>query len=257
VNWRPATPADTEALLQLSREPMPGNIQLVWGFRTLAAPPGCSDLRVFLAETNGQPLALAMTWVWPGGARYLASLRLSSAMRGRPGREHWTQGYRDVLDGTDFAWTSIGRDNLPARRLLERGASWLPRYVPRLDLTTWFLPLPRGTGHTPGAELAARGLTPRPHRHAAIVGGHGFSYAIARALRLLPPPGQELRLLSATTPVSTRDLRGYDGLLVVFPADKAPHPPFRCGTWHSTIYQVQWNPDLPPAPLPALEAAWL
>lgn len=257
MNWRPATPADTEAILQLSRTAMPGALRLVWGFRELRAPPGCSDLRVFLAEREGVLLATAMTWAWPDGSRYLAGLRFSEAMNGRPGREHWTQGYRDVLQDCAFAWTSIGRDNQTARRLLERGASWLPVYLPRMELTTCFLPLRGGGGITPASELQARGLVPLTHRYAALAGGSGGLYRMARCLHLLPPPGRPLRLLAAAEPVCTRGLLGYDGLILVYPRGTAPRLPLRRATWHSTLYQVHWAPGPPPAPLPKLQGAWL
>ena len=257
MNWRPATPADTGAILQLSREPMPGPLKLVWGMRDLTAPPGCSNLRVFVAEKGGELLAIAMTWAWPDGSRYLAGLRFSPAMQGRPGRRHWARGYQDVLEGVDVAWTSIGRDNAIARRLLERGASWLPTYRPRVELRTCFIPLRRGKGKTSEAELRARELTPLSHRHAALAGGKGFAYHLARTLRLLPPAGQELCLLAAPRPVSTRGVRGYDGLILVHPADQAPRPPLRHAIWHSTLYQVHWDPGLPDAPLPDIQGAWL
>lgn len=257
MNWRPATQADIGEILRLSREPMPGPLKLVWGFSALQAPPGCSDLRVFIAEKEGLLLATAMTWALPDGSRYLAGLRFSPAMTGRPGREHWTRGYRDVLEGVDFAWTSIGRDNHTARRLLERGARWLPAYLPRQELTTCFLPLQRGAGQTPEEELRARDLTPLPHRYAALADISGPLHRLARLFRLLPSPGRELKLLAAPRPVSTRGLRGYDGLILVYPAERPPKLPLRHATWHSILYQVHWNPAQPSVPLPHLHAAWL
>lgn len=256
--WRPITPAGTESVLRLTREPMPGSLQLVWGLRKLCAPPGCRDLRVYVVEAEGEVVATAMTWVWPDGGRYLGGLRFSSSMRGRPGRDLWKQGYQEAMKGVDFAWTSIGRDNQNTRRLLERNADWLPTYLPRLELSTGYIPLRRGYGRTSEAELGKRGLIPLTHRHAALSGGSGLYYHLARLCRLVPPVGKELQLLAATQPLATKDLRGYDGLIIVYPtATPPPGLPRLRATWHSTLYQVQWDRDVPLAPLPQIHGAWL
>lgn len=256
MKWRPAEAADTEQILRLHRRPMPGKVSLVWGLTELTAPPGCSNLRVFVVEEAGEVFATAMTWDWLNGDRYLAGLRFSEGMSSRPGRRMWTRGYREVLDGVDFAWTSVGRDNAPARRLLERGASWLPVYTPRLQVRSWFRPLRRGKGRTPDEELQARGLTPLSHRLMILHSG-GRLARFARVLGCLPPAGEPLRLLYAPQSVPTRDLRGFDGLIRVFPADQAPRTPPGCGVWDSILYQVHWNPACAPASIPAFEGAWL
>ncbi len=256
--WRPATSADTAAILRLTRVPMPGPLQLVWGLTDLVPPPGCSQLQVYVVEAEGDLHACAMTWAWPDGSRYLSGLRVSAALHSRPQRQLWQRAYRDVLAGTDFAWTSIGRDNHSARRLLERGLEWLPEYRPRCELVTCYIPLRRGTGLTPDTELASRELVPLVHRHAALVGGSGAAYRMARIFRLLPPPGQTLRLLAAARPVPTADVRGYDGLIMVFPANqKRPRMPLRHATWRTRLYQVQWDRDLASAPIPVIHGAWL
>lgn len=237
---------------------MSGSLRLIWGWRELSSPPVCSDLRVYVVEAEREILATAMTWAWPDGSRYLGGLRFSKAMRGRPGRELWRQGYQEAMDGVEYAWTSIGRDNQTARRLLERKAPWLPTYLPRLELSTVYIPLRRGHGQTSEAELEERGLVPLTHRHAALSDGSGLHYHLARICRLVPPAGRELRLLAATQQVATADLCGYDGLIIVYPtATPPPGLPRLRAAWYSTLYQVQWDRNVPLVPIPGIHGAWL
>ena len=76
--WRPARAEDSSAILSISREPMNGKIQLVWGLDKLEAPRTCNDLQVFVIEDDGKVQATAFSWLWPSGDRYLSGLRFAA-----------------------------------------------------------------------------------------------------------------------------------------------------------------------------------
>jgi len=276
--WRACTPADTDAVLRLTREPMGGKIRLAWGLERLESPPDCEHLRAYLVEDRDAVVACAMSWDWPGGHRYLGGLRFADDYRARPRPKFWKQAFETLLDGTDHAWTCIGAGNTRARRLLESGASWLPTYYPRQTVTTWFIPLPQTRRN--GAPPATRDTDPvRPldWRHAAIAAGGGAAYRFGRLLFAagmpgVPPPYRRIRLAefrpapeadARSVRAQLEAARGYDALIVVLPDDSREASVFRraaprfAWTWRSTLYSVNRNAGGPLPQVPNWRGSWL
>lgn len=285
--FREATPADHPALLRLSRIPMPGNIQMIWGLQRMEPPPECGNLRAFVLDHSGEVLATSMCWDWPDGQRYLGGLRLHPQLRGRVPRSFWTQGYEAGLDGTAHAWTCIGAENTPARRLLlsshnpSRNPScthrraWLPCYSPRQELRSWFVPLPARNrrGKLTETESTGMGLRPDDRRYAAVHTGYGPQYRLARLSHLLglpglPRPHHRIRIAHAEMPPEDfapcrRRAKGLDGLIITVPGGGALAErwrqvvPFYASVWDSTLYSVHWDPDAPLPAIPAWKGSWL
>lgn len=280
MNWRAChDPNEREQVLRLTREPMGGKVKLVWGLETLRCPPECEHLRVYAIETQSGITGCAMAWDWPGGQRYLNGLRFGSAMSSRPRPRFWKAAFESLLEGTDHGWTSIGRENERARRVLESDASWLPRYSPRQAVTTWFVPLPRVQAETPASDALDRqlGITPLDWRHVAVASGSGLAYRVGRCLHCLgrpgiAGPGQGLRIGDYRPPpgASSRVVRsqvaaaiGYDGLIVVLPEDSEAALTWRAAAprlvwkWHSTLYSLSWQRKAPLPPVPEWKGFWL
>jgi hypothetical protein len=266
--WREATSLDHPAVLTLSRVPMPGKIRMIWGLERVEAPPECGNLRVFVLEKESEVFGTAMIWDWPGGHRYLGGLRFSPRLTGRPPRSLWTRGYEAGLAGCEHAWTCIGSENTPARRLLLSGRRWLPRYTPRQEIRSWFIPL--STRHRRGNFVVpahrAGELQTDDRRFAAIASGCGPAFCLGRlshtlGLPGLPPPGRRLRIAHVGMDPeqftrSLRGLKGLDGLIVVVPKDSSLARrwktviPRHAAIWDSTLYSVTWAPDRPLPEIP-------
>jgi len=277
--WRPCTPADEAAVLRLTREPMAGRIRLAWGLDQLRCPPECDRLRTYVVEDEGRVVACAMAWDWPGGQRYLSGLRFAPDFHRRPRPAFWRRAFETLLDGAGHAWTSIGKTNRRARRLLESGASWLPGYIPRQPLTTWFIPLARHRRRAdPSTDLDLElGVEPLSWRHAEIVAGDGAAYRTGRLLDAfglpgVPTPGRPMRLAefqpradacASSIRRRLRAARGHDGLVVVLPdgTARARHfreaAPWLAWTWHSTLFSVVTDRNSPLPEIPDWKGAWL
>jgi hypothetical protein len=278
---RDAVPGDTPAVLELSRLPMPGKISLIWGLHSLSPPPECGNLHTVVVERDGKVAAAAMRWDWPNGDRYLGGLRLGPELRGRLPRPLWTRGYEAGLEGVEHAWTSIGAENLPARRLLVDSSgsrthrSGLPCYTPRQEIRSWFVPLSgrHRRKRADAAESLLTGLCPDDHRYAAVAAGGGLLYGLARltyslGLPGLPPPGKRIRIAHADMPPeqfasARRNVNGLDGLIITTPKDCALAEQWRsilpryAVAWDSTLYSVHWDPEAALPPVPAWKGYWL
>ena len=95
---------------------------------------------------------------------YLGNLRAATSRRGLKRLAAGYDGIRATRDATElpFDLTSIAGDNLPARRLLQKGLRSLPRYRAQAELSTFILGSDGSSGTSP-AELA------RPEDLAEIV----------------------------------------------------------------------------------------
>ncbi len=278
---RDAAPADAPAVVTLSRLPMPGKIALIWGLHSLMPPPECTGLHTVVVDRNGTVVAAGMSWDWPNGHRYLGGLRLAPNLRGRLPRSLWTRGYEAGLSGAEHAWTCIGAENVPARRLLlsrpstHHRRSWLPCYTPRQEIRSWFVPLPARNrrGRLDASDFIRIGLRPDGHRYAAISAGHGALYRIARVayacgLPGLPPPRHRIRIAHAemspeSFPASLRRAKGLDGVILTVPRDCPEAQRWRRSlprssiAWESTLYSVHWDPDAALPPVPPWKGVWL
>lgn len=72
---------------------------------------------------------------------YLGNLRAAESRRGIKRLAAGYEGIRATRDAAElpFDLTSIAADNLPARRLLQKGLQCLPRYQPLAELSTFIL----------------------------------------------------------------------------------------------------------------------
>lgn len=277
--WRPCDPTDRDALLALTREPMGGSVQLVWGLEKLMSPAECSHLQVYAIETEGEVNGCAMAWDWPGGHRYLSGLRFGRNMKSRPSPKFWKQAFECLLHGTDQGWTCIGSANQRARRVLEKSVSWLPNYTPRQKITTWFIPLPSDQANAARCadhQLSGQ-LTPLDWRHIEIAGGSGITYQLGRFLNKIglpgiPQPRQAIRVADyqpspSSTPRQIRDelkqISGFDGLVVILPEGAELQKqwslaaPRLSWTWHSTLYSLNWTSSAKLSPVPPWKGFWL
>lgn len=277
--WRRCTEADTNAILRISREPMGGTVRLAWGFSELRSPVDCENFRAYAVETEHGVTGCALGWDWPGGSRYLSGLRFGREMRTRPRPAFWTRAFKSILEGVSHGWTSIGAENLRARKILESGAKWLPRYEPRQKITTSFVPLAaRQAGLPRSPEFEAQlGLQAAAWRHLAIVSGEGCAYRIGRLLNKagcpgIPAPNRPIRIAyyhpshEASVPEMRRVWReatGYDGIVVVIPEGSgrarrlAEAVPRRAWKWASILYSVSWKDQQPPPAIPDWKGIWL
>lgn len=281
--WRRSMPEDHSDILSISREPMDGKIKLIWGLDRLEAPRGCHDLQVFVIEDDGKVQATACSWLWPSGDRYLSGLRFSSGFKKRPPRDIWKQAFHDMLAGTEIAWTSIGKQNTRARRLLASKQSYLPHYRPRAELTTWFVPLPdkqRRASHQKDDRISDTGhigLEAAEWRHVAIASGSGLSYLAGRSMHKLglpgiPAPGRRMKLAYLDPRICESSLEmkdiitqatGWDGIVVVLEKASVLGREWRtCAPklswqWESTLYQVSWDANQADQAIPDWKGIWL
>ena len=277
--WRRSFGSDQAALLSLSKDPMGGKVRLIWGFRKLRAPEGCDKFRAYAIEREGKVAGCAFSWDWPGGHRYLSGLRFGGEMATRPRPAYWKHAFESLLENVSCAWTSIGRENRRARRILESGVKWLPRYEPRQKITTWFVPLgarqaKAGAGSFASANPA---LQVADWRYVAIASGKGWGYRAGRffnacGLRGIPRPNRPIRIgyYHPSPGQSIHDMRnvchnarGIDGIVVVLPDDSelgrrweaaAPRMSWK---WFSTLYSVSWNRNQPLPEVPQWKGLWL
>lgn len=147
----------------------------------------------------------------PRRVAYLGELRLDATAQGR--FDILRGGYRffHELQRTapaDVTFTSIAADNLRARRLLERGVPWLPRYGFLTEFVTLLLPT-RGTRPSVAANV------PQPELDRAelveFLNDHASRYQLAawwteEKLASLEHHGLGLEDFSVT--------RGHDGQIV-------------------------------------------
>lgn len=275
--WRECQDSDREAFLRLTREPMGGKVQLVWGLDELRCPPECENLRAYVIETSAGIVGCSMAWDWPGGHRYLSGLRLSREMKSRPRPKFTKAAFEAALTGVDHGWTSIGAGNERARGVLERDVSWMPCYTPRQAISTWFVPLPRSQAEGARDENNALEITPFDWRHIAVASGSGMAYRAGRILNMLgrpgiAKPGQRMRIGGFrpsldSTPNEIRkqlsEVRGFDGLVVVLPTDsdlvKHWHKamPRLTWEWQSTLYSISWRRDAALPTIPEWKGFWL
>lgn len=277
--WRECTPALEKDFLQLTREPMGGEIPLVWGLETFRCPRDCHHFQPYLIQTDQGLDGCAMAWDWPGGHRYLSGLRFRDGMRARPRPAFWRTAFESLLAGVDYGWTSVGRDNHRARRVLESGAPWLPTYQPRQAISTWFVPLPSRQSNRQSESVvdADSRLTLLDWRRVAVHSGTGFRYWMGRMLHRLgrpgiPPPGTRMEIAHLQPSVGDsvtdlgshlRALRELDGIVVVLPTDSEEAQLWRQAAprttweWHSTLYSVSWTDGAPVPPVPVWKGYWL
>lgn len=128
---------DGTIALSLEREPSFALAQEIEGDRhsTVVVRDGDTGAIVGMGSRSVREV-----WVdgRPQRVGYLGALR---AAAGRRGLVRLAAGYRGIAathrpDELPFDVTSIVADNLPARRMLERGLPGLPRYVPLCDYRT-------------------------------------------------------------------------------------------------------------------------
>lgn len=279
MRWRKASPEDTAALIKLSREPMDGRVQLIWGFEALQAPVDCSDFTAYAVEEDETIRGMACSWLWPNGDRYLSGLRYAVDFQQRPRPIFWKQAYQDMLADVSHAWTCIGKENTRARRILESDVSWLPHYQARQEIRTWFVPLSRSQANTPKSEEleTSMHLKTSDWRHVAIASGTGLAYRTGRLSHQLgfpgiPPSGRRMRIAyyAPTAEPAPEEIRrslsgihGYDGLVVVLPKDSDAakrwevNRPRLAWTWDSTLYAVSWDKSALGETLPEWKGLWL
>jgi radical SAM superfamily enzyme YgiQ (UPF0313 family) len=157
-----AEPADDAALRRLLEDaPMDGQVRLAFtrepGYFDAARVEGARHATLVLRGPDGRSV-LAMgsrsvrdVYVDGSPARlgYLGQLRWAPGHR--PGRRQLAEGYRRMWatrlgDELPFDLTSVAADNLPARRLLERGLPGVPVYTPLAELETRVLRVRTGLG---------------------------------------------------------------------------------------------------------------
>ena len=270
--WRESTVHDSEAILQLTREPMGGDIQLIWGLSELRAPDECHNFKAYCIETEGTVTGCTLSWDWPDQSRYIGGLRFGSNMANRPRPRFWKEAFESMLDGVDYAWTCIGAENNRARRMLESKFKWLPHYNKRQEITTWFVPLAKKRRNT--APKKNDTIQIADWRHVAIASGKGISYRIGRAMQCLsfpgvPEPMQSLRLAyhqpsdHASQSVALKEVAGFDALILVLPTDSAAARHWQTVVprihwkWSSALYSVSWNRELAPPEIPNWKGIWL
>jgi len=270
VIWRDLQSADLDQALKLSRTPMGGTIQTSWGFREFRCPNGCSDLLVGVVESNTRVVGMAMRWRWPDGSPYLSGLRVAPDLNTKPPRSIWTQAYQTLLKDREVAWTTVGEENRRARRLLEKGCTWLPRYIPRMSLTTVCAPLAASQRRKPAGHTLNRcGVEVADHRRLEIPGGKGLGYRVGRwSYRLgrpgIPPPGVPIRLgflepkgpepLTVFSDVLSQ-IHGLDALAMVLPGE-IEKTSLHWNSWKSILYQVHWT-DKQEVSIPEWKGIWL
>lgn len=280
MNWREWDKnTDQKTLLNISREPMQGAVSLRWGLTELRCPPECNNLRGYAIETKGEITGSAMTWDWPDGSRYLSGLRFSQKMPTRPTPSFWKHAFTSILEGVDYAWTSIGADNKLARQILESNLSCLPRYHSRQEITTWFIPLSKKQREATGSMSLNQDLQliPAHWRYVAIASGSGFFYHVGRLLNQLgrpgiPKPESKIRIAyvhpsesskSFSLRQACRQAQGFDGLVIVLPQNSelaerwTEVAPRASWNWKSTLYSVSWKRDRTAPPIPNWKGAWL
>jgi hypothetical protein len=270
--WRSATEEDTPAILDLTREPMDGKIRISWGMSELNPPPECRSLKVGVLENEGKVMGTGMSWEWPGGDLYLSGLRLASGLAAHPPLRVWKQAYAWALRDRPFAWTTIGKENRPARRMLERGGLGLPVYRPLQELRTWFIPCKRKGGDE---------STWASHRFVSVASGSGWLYRAGRladqlGLPGIPKPGKRIRIAylevnRQNSPEATvarildqiHSESDMDGRVLVLPLDSeissqwisiAPRYSF---TWDSLLYGVSGEARTSFPEIPEWKAGWL
>jgi len=185
-----ATAVDEAAIRRLLREnPTRGTISLSFErepdyFR--GAQLGGAVEQTIVAYDGEQLVCLGRCTSRPGwinGQRhriaYLSELRLDAPARGRV--SILRRGYaffRELHAGApaSFYFTSIAADNLPARRLLERGLPGLPRYSFLTEFVTLVIPARMGG---PGAEANSAPAT--GEELAAFLNADGKSRQLATA----------------------------------------------------------------------------
>lgn len=157
IDLYPAGPADDADLRALLRgNPMPSWVTM----STEREPSFLASLnhfgreRAIIARDGTTPVGMYLCAEHPlhvdGQAvsfGYLGGLRVNPAYRHR--LRVLREGYASIrkLSGAshpDLWYTSVARDNAPARRLLEAGLRDLPRYVAQGELLTLALPRARG-----------------------------------------------------------------------------------------------------------------
>jgi len=276
--WRRWERYDEKAVLDLLCEPMQGKISLRWGLTGLDCPPECDHLRGYAIEVEGKVTGCAATWDWPNGSRYLNGLRFGRHMSARPTPSFWRESFRSMLEGTDCAWTSIGTENEPARRILESNLRCLPYYRERQRMVTSFVPLSRRQRLGKNCDLLdlELRLVPANWRYVSIASGRGYLYTIGRILNEIGQPGipaPESRIRIAYFHPTEKDnaksmrqvwreARGYDGLVVTLPRDSematywAEVAPRTSWDWNSILYSVSWNRELDVS-VPSWKGAWL
>lgn len=147
--------ADVRALLR--RRPMEGRIRVALtrdpDSRIAAAVEGERHATWIARDGGGRLLGFgtrSVRRVWlvgtPVRLGYLGQLR---ATEGACGLRRLAEGYDRLragrrADELPFDLTAILADNLPARRLLERGLPGLPRYRPLAEIETLVIPAARG-----------------------------------------------------------------------------------------------------------------
>jgi hypothetical protein len=148
TTFRIATPADDGVVRALLRETaMPS-----WADMAIEREPSSYDWAV-LAEENDDVIGVYTASVLPAHVDghpqrlgYLGGLRVRPGHRRRI--RHLREGYASVptLAREQVPWwfTTIGADNVIARRLLEAGVRGLPRYHFRGEYLTFAVPTSRG-----------------------------------------------------------------------------------------------------------------
>lgn len=148
TTFRVATPADGAVVRALLGETaMPS-----WADMAIEREPSSYDWAV-IAEENDDVIGVYIASVLPvhvdGQPQrlgYLGGLRVKPQYRRRI--RHLRDGYASVLklarEAVPWWFTTIGNDNVAARRLLEAGVRGLPQYHFRGDYITFALPTSRG-----------------------------------------------------------------------------------------------------------------
>ncbi|NJK92633.1 MAG: hypothetical protein HC904_12875 [Blastochloris sp.] len=182
------------------------------------------------------------------------------------------------MDGVEHGWTCIGCDNHRARNLLESRVAWLPRYLPRQKINTWFIPLSRQQATSvPSPDRDQQlGLQPAAWRQVAVTAGRGWSYRVGRLLHRMgfpgiAPPHQPIRVAyyhpqpdhnPTQIRALTNEAAGYDGLVIVLPGESnqakrmEKYLPRMAWNWQSTLYSVTWKAGKLPE-IPNWKGIWL
>ncbi len=272
--WREATLNDTNSVLELTREPMGGGIQLIWGLNELRAPNGCDHFKAHCIETQNEVAGCVLSWNWPDDSRYLGGLRFGQNMPTRPRPRFWKNAFESLLSGVNYAWTCIGAENHRARRMLESDVNWLPTYTRRQKITTWFIPIASNRRHCASKNQP---IDEAHWRHVAVASGKGLSYRIGRAMDRVglpgvPAPMKPIRL-AYYHPTTVEDIQlqrkllnqinGYDAVIVVLPTDSqrakqwAKVVPRIHWKWSSALYTVSWNKLSTDPKIPNWKGLWL
>ncbi len=178
VEFGAAGPADEPQCRALLRVPMEGAVSLALerepDSRVAASIEGDRHHTIVARDrSTGRLLGIgsrAVRRVWidgrPQRLGYLGQLRRVPAMRGR--MRLLAAAFAEMErtrrpDEVPYDLTSIASDNLPARRLLERGVAGLPVYRPLCDVDTMVIPASRrGFRRLPqGVSRGSEALVPR------------------------------------------------------------------------------------------------